>query len=283
MRARMAFGLALALALVAAGGARAAALESAWGTAPDAPAAFAAAPVAPGCEARLASWPIAPPSLSARVSGNGTPRSGPGPLNAERARVMLQSLTVPGWGQMTTGHHGAATVFYLLDAAIWTSFISFEIQSSMRMESSIRTAQLYAGIDLDGRSDDYRRIVGAYPSSDEYNRLVVYRDAANLYYNDPAQYRAYIAQHEITGSNAWSWVSPESYARYTDQRQSSQKAGLRANSALALALANRIVSAIHAAGASGHMTTGGRSLRLEWTPDFSQDPPGMRIGLRTSY
>ena len=115
---------------------------------------------------------------------------------------MLQSLTVPGWGQVTTGHMGAAKTFYLIETGIWVSFAAFEFQQSMRMESSVRTAQLFAGIDLHGRSDEYRRIVGSYPNSDEYNRLVVYRDAANLYFNDPAAYRAYIAAHEVTGSNA---------------------------------------------------------------------------------
>jgi hypothetical protein len=196
---------------------------------------------------------------------------------------MLQSLTVPGWGQITTGHHGAATTFFLIETGIWVSFAAFETQESMRMASSVRTAQLFAGIDLRGRSDEYRRIVGEFPNSDEYNRLVVYRDAANLYYNDPAAYRAYIAAHEITGSNAWSWADPASYDRYTAQRKSSQKAGLRANTALALALANRLVSAIHAAGASGHVPPPGRTLRLELTPDFAQIPPAMRLGLRATY
>jgi hypothetical protein len=253
------------------------------------PAAFAleaAPPFVPGPEFQalsIAALPIRPPVLATRVSGNGTPHSGPGPLNAERARVMLQSLTVPGWGQVTTGHPRAATTFYLIETGIWVSFAAFEMQESMRMQSSIRTAQLYAGIDLHGRSDEYRRIVGEFPNSDEYNRLVVYRDAANLYYNDPAAYRAYIAAHEVSGSNAWSWVDPDSYARYSAQRKSSQKAGLRANTALALALANRLISAIHAAGASGHMKPAHSSVRLELTPDFAQMPPAMRLGLSATY
>ena len=266
---------------------------SSWGasvaTAAAPPAGFAAeaAPPPPAsaeiAALSIAALPVGPPVLATRVSGSGAPRSGPGPLNAERARVMLQSLTVPGWGQITTGHPRAATTFYVIETGIWVSFAAFEIQESMRMQSSIRTAQLFAGIDLHGRSDEYRRIVGEFPNSDEYNRLVVYRDAANLYYNDPAAYRAYIAAHEISGSNAWSWADPDSYARYSSQRKSSQKAGLRANTALALALANRLISAIHAAGASGHLKPARSSVRLELTPDFAQMPPAMRLGLSATY
>jgi hypothetical protein len=296
MRASLAAALAITLALLCAcacARADAPPLASAWGAdvampaAPPAGFAFeTAAPLAPGPELgalSIAALPIAPPVLATRVAGSGTPHSGPGPLNAERARVMLQSLTVPGWGQVTTGHPRAATTFYLIETGIWVSFAAFEIQESMRMQSSIRTAQLFAGIDLHGRSDEYRRIVGEFPNSDEYNRLVVYRDAANLYYNDPAAYRAYIAAHEVSGSNAWSWVDPDSYARYSAQRKSSQKAGLRANTALALALANRLISAIHAAGASGHMKPAHSSVRLELTPDFAQMPPAMRLGLSATY
>jgi hypothetical protein len=288
MRARIAFALAwcVVLATPRAGAAASMTLESAWGAQlPAPPEAFAAGVQATTVAATLplSAWPLEPPVLATKVSGNSTERPQHGALNAERARVMLQSLTVPGWGQVTTGHPGAAKTFMLIETSIWVSFAAFEMQESMRMQSSVRTAQLFAGIDLHGRSDEYRRIVGSYPSSDEYNRLVVYRDAANLYFNDPAAYRAYIAAHEITGSNAWSWVDPDSYARYSSQRKSSQKAGLRANTALALALANRLVSAIHAASASGHTAPKGNSLRLELVPDFAQVPPAMRLDLRATY
>ena len=288
--AAMVSALVCVAAAHASGGA-ALSLSSPWGAAVAVaapPADFAALSQATARDAGPAELPLAvlaiePPTITPRVAGSSKPHSGPGPLNAERARVMLQSLTVPGWGQVTTGHPRAATTFYLIETGIWVSFAAFEIQEGMRMESSVRTAKLYAGINLDGRSDEYRRIVGSYPSSDEYNRLVVYRDAANLYYNDPAAYRAYIAAHEITGSNGWNWVDPDSYARYSAQRKSSQKAGLRANTALALALANRLISAIHAAGASGHLKPAHSSLRLEVTPDFERGSPSMRVALKASY
>ncbi|MGH3055977.1 MAG: hypothetical protein ACRDL7_13465, partial [Gaiellaceae bacterium] len=113
-----------------------------WNAAlPAPPEAFAAAPEPALAVAALplGVWPLEPPVLTPRISGNGQRHSNPGPLNAERARVMLQSLTVPGWGQVTTGHHGAATTFFLIETGIWVSFAAFEIQESMRMESSIHT------------------------------------------------------------------------------------------------------------------------------------------------
>src|SRR5262245_62113009 len=156
-----------------------------------------------------------------------------GVLSPERARVLLQSLTVPGWGQATVGKNKAAAAFLVAEAAIWGSFTAFRVQEMMRKESYENTAMLYAGIDLSDRDEEFRRIVGSYSSSEEYNRLVVRRDAANLYYGDPAAYEAYVAEHSLRGADSWSWSGEDQFNRYRSQRQDTQRAGLRANTALA--------------------------------------------------
>lgn len=177
-------------------------------------------------------------------------------LGPERARILLRSLTVPGWGQATLGHKGSARVFLIAEAGIWGAFTAFKIQQAHRTEAYLRTARLGAGIDMSGMDDEYRRIVGAFASSDEYNLLVVTRDAANLYLSDPAApdlegYRRYIAEHSIPADRTWAWQDEASFLRYGGQRKFAQKAGLRANAALGLAIANRLVSALHAARSAG--------------------------------
>ena len=129
---------------------------------------------------------LEPEVLAAR--GIGSPRPGHRAraipvLSAERARILLRSLTVPGWGQATAGRPTAARVFGIAELGVWATFAGFRIQEQMRRESYERTARILAGIDLRGRDDEFRRIVGAYISSDEYNQLVVFRDAANLLRN----------------------------------------------------------------------------------------------------
>ncbi len=168
-------------------------------------------------------------------------------LSAERARVLLRSLTVPGWGQLTTGHPTAATVFGIAELGVWTSYTAFRIQTQMRRDAFIRTARVLAGIDLKGRDEEFQRIVGAYVSSDEYNLLVVARDAANLYYNDPVAFRQYYDAHSLKGADVWQWPDDQSLRRYQGQRKDSQRAALRANAALAVAVVNRLLSAVHAA------------------------------------
>jgi hypothetical protein len=234
------------------------------------------------------------PEFAVRVSG-GT--AGPAPtkpkktrrasnvaLTPQRAQALLRSMTVPGWGQATLGHHTSATVFAVAEAGIWASFLAFRLQEELRIDSSIRTARYFAGINLTGRDDEFLKIVGAYASSDEYNLLVVSRDAANQYYDQPELYRAYIAEHSLSGANAWTWQDQASFLRYGSQRKEAQRAALRVNTALALAIANRIVSVLHAARLSSKAPLpGAASWNFEVVPAGGKDPTAFHYGVRARF
>ena len=197
-------------------------------------------------------------------------------LSAERARVLLRSLTIPGWGQITTGHPKAAAVFAIVEASVWTSYTAFSIQNRLRRQAYFRTAKVQGGIDLKSRDEEFQRIVGSYLSSDEYNQLVVARDAANLYYSDPVAFQAYITEHSLKGADLWTWPDDEALLRYRSQRKDSQRAQLRANAALAMAVVNRLLSAIHAARL--HDTTTSQTWELQTQPG-GDDPTALRLGV----
>lgn len=211
------------------------------------------------------------------------------PLGAERARILLQSLTVPGWGQATLGHRRSGSVFLVAEAGIWGAFAAFRVQEHLRTDTYERTARLFAGIDLEGRDDEFRRIVGSFASSEEYNQLVVTRIAANQYLFDPANpdmagYLAYIEQHSLRGADAWDWTDFESFRRFGSQRKDAQRAALRSNTALGLAIANRLLSALHAARLAGTTRPPEpRSWRFEVTPGPGDDPTALRAGLRATF
>lgn len=252
----------------------------------------------PGAEDPLASWlgrprvrREAPSDSAARVAADSVERierARQPALGAARAQVVLRSLSVPGWGQATLGHPTAAAVFGLIEAGVWTSYISFRVQEGLRTSTFERTAQLFAGIDVSHRDEEFRRIVGQYSSSDSYNQFVVRRDAANLYLSDPQHldydsYHAYIAAHELRGADTWSWDSFESAQRYRGQRKFAQRAALRANTALALALVNRLLSVLHVARLHGAADAHPRSWNIEVTPDPGAEPTAVRFGVRTRF
>jgi hypothetical protein len=210
-------------------------------------------------------------------------------LGPERARILLQSLTIPGWGQATLGHGTSAQWFAFTDLTIWVSYVSFRVQEQMRGESFRHTAMLGAGIDIRGRDEEYRRIVGAFISSDEYNLLVVSRDAANIYLRDLSNpdmegYRAYIERYSLRGADAWNWADVADFQRYGAQRKDAQRAGIRANNMLGLAIANRIVSALHAARMAGRTKPApAHAWRFEFEPAPGDDATAFRAALRTSF
>lgn len=234
------------------------------------------------------------PELGVRISGG---KAGPPPrkpkrgrrastiaLTPERAQALLRSMTIPGWGQATLGHRTSATVFAVAETGVWGSFLGFRIQQKLRRDAAARTARLFAGIDLRGRDEEFLRLVGAFASSDEYNQLVVMRDAANLFYNNPAAYRDYIAKHSLDGSNSWTWRDEASFLRYGSQRKDSQRAGLRANTALALAIGNRLLSILHVARIAGkNPAPGAHTWNFEVVPAGGQDPTAFHCGVRTSF
>jgi len=238
----------------------------------------------------LASTSITAPRDPAKQKprkGRPAPARGDEGLGPERARILLRSLTVPGWGQATLGHRGSARVFALAETGIWAAFVAFRVQQTLRTETYLRTARLSAGIDLRDQDDEFRRIVGAFASSDEYNLLVVARDAANLYLSDPdnpdlAGYRAYIAEHSLTGDRAWRWSDEEAFLRYGGQRKFAHRAELRSNTALALAVANRLVSALHAARLASRHAPEAQGWRLELEPGLAE-PGRFRAALTTRF
>lgn len=204
-------------------------------------------------------------------------------LDARRASILLRSLTVPGWGQATLGRTTSARVFGLIEAGIWGTFAAFQVQDRLRTNSYERTARIGAGIDLDGRDEEFRRIVGSFLSSEEYNLYVVARDAANLHYNDPAAMSAYIDQHSLRGADAWAWPDVESLLRYRDQRKDAQRAQQRANTTLAVAIANRLVSALHAARVAHRPVPDKTSWHLDVAPGAEGDWTALQLGVRARF
>ena len=225
------------------------------------------------------------PQKTPRTSRGAVPS---GVLGAERARILLRSLTLPGWGQATLGHRTSAVFFGLTEAGIWGTFAAFRIQVAMREDAFVRTARLHAGIDVQGRDEEWRRIVGGYASSDEYNLLVVARDAANLYLSDPAApdyagYRAYLEEHNLKGADTWNWSSPEVQRTYRDLRKNAQRAGQRANTVLAVAVVNRIASALHAARVAGHPARGAHAWQFEVVPVACDDATAFQLRVRARF
>ena len=171
---------------------------------------------------------------------------------APRARnprkALMLSLLLPGAGELYSGHKGRATGFFVSEGAIWANFAIWEVAAHLRRNDYIEQAQINAGVGTSSGSDDYWRLVGTYARSsgsgvDSYEDALR-RDARNEFPSDPAAQDAWVAERLPTGDRAWDWSSATLQESFRDTRQSSTRAFSRAKFSFALAILNRIASAI---------------------------------------
>jgi len=167
-----------------------------------------------------------------------------GPSHKKVLPDVLRSLALPGWGALHSGHRNVGFAFLAAEVALWTTVGVSVGQGRLRRGSSEDVANIYAGIDLDSHADNFRKLISNYRSSDEYNRLVVYREAAALYYGDYQRFNDYIDTHSLGGADAWNWDNEDQWERYRQLRRSSERAFQRARFAAAGALVNRVAAAI---------------------------------------
>lgn len=179
---------------------------------------------------------------------------------------VARSLILPGWGQFRGGYKGLGMVFLGVEAAIWTTFFISIAQGEKRENTYEETALLFADIDLNTVDDEVRRLVGQFQSSEEYNRLVVSREAAALHFGDFDAYNRYIDENSLQGLNSWQWATEDRFFQYSSERRSSDHAFQRAEYALFAAVINRAASALFA-------------WRLK--PHPSGDPQAAQPGIQT--
>jgi hypothetical protein len=163
-------------------------------------------------------------------------------------KALLFSLLLPGVGEMYMGHKGRATGFFVTEGAIWAHFAAWEVAGHLRKDDYIEQARLNAGVGVSSESDDYWRLVGIYDRSsgtgpDTYEESLR-RDARLEFPNDPAAQDAFVAERLPVGSRAWDWTSSALQGSYVDTRQNATRAFNRAKFSFALAILNRIASAI---------------------------------------
>ena len=160
----------------------------------------------------------------------------------------MLSLLLPGAGELYSGAKGRATGFFVAEGAIWANYVAYQIAGRLRRDNYIEQARLNAGLQTNSESDDFWRLVGTYTRSsgsgpDSYEDALR-RDARNEFPTDPVAQDAWVAQRLPSGNRAWTWTSVEARDRYLDTRHNSARAYRRAKFSFALAILNRLASAI---------------------------------------
>jgi len=85
------------------------------------------------------------------------------------AKSKLQSLILPGMGELNMGHEKRARSFFIREAAIWLVCIGGTKVSNWYETDYRAFAALHAGIDMDGKDYIFAVNMGHYNSFTEYN------------------------------------------------------------------------------------------------------------------
>ncbi len=151
------------------------------------------------------------------------------------SKAFLLSLALPGTGQLYSGDKTKAKVFLGAEAVWWGSFWLFKTLSNWKEEDYKNFAAAHAGVDLQGKSDDFFSNLAFYGSRDEYNQFT-------RLYNGPTE--PIYPEDDLWN---WEWESAEMRLKYRDLRNQSKTFDRRALYSVGAAILSRIVSGLDAA------------------------------------
>jgi len=161
-----------------------------------------------------------------------TASSGP-----SRGSAFIRSFLIPGWGQKYIGAKTSARTFFTAELALWTSFVVFQLRGQWLEDDYQLFGETHAGLEADGKADQYFVDVGNFNNIDDYNNAQLRnRDVAGLYDRQ---------------TFFWQWDSEANRLRYDDIRVRSESAYSNASFVIAGVLANHVISGIHAAYLAG--------------------------------
>ncbi len=170
-----------------------------------------------------------------------------------KSKAFFYSLLLPGLGHAYVGDKQGAKTFFIIEAAIWTSFIFFEVQGYIREENYQDYAQVFAGVSGTNKSDDYYSLIGQYDSWVDYEaylknegRFALYPDA------DSQTLDEYFIDNRVSDYEPWVWRSVDERRTFRGNRSDSKLSYRRALYAVAVAMGNRAAAAFFSLGATNN-------------------------------
>lgn len=148
-------------------------------------------------------------------------------------KAALLSFVLPGAGQWYAGEKNRAGAFLAGEGIMWAAFAYFKTVQSVKQSDYEAYALANAGINPDGKNDDFYRILSFYLSREEYNSAGRIIDPSRPYYPDTEYWD-------------WRWRSEQDLEAYRNLRNQQAEARNRSRFAIGALVANRILSTFDA-------------------------------------
>ena len=176
------------------------------------------------------------------------------------AKNKLQSLILPGLGELKMGNEERARSFFIREAALWLICIGGKKASSW-YESDYRAfAELHAGVDMDGKDYIFAVNMGHYGSLSEYNATKARKRQVNKIYKEGE-------------GNEWEWDNVENRLHFDNLRIQSLIFDKYARFAIGGLVLHRFISLIDV------IVLERRQSKISLTPKFSTNAGNLQFKL----
>ena len=195
------------------------------------------------------------------------------PEKKSKGLAIIYSLLLPGMGELYADSYSSGKYFTIAEGTLWGFLIGFNSYGDWQKENYKSFAESYAGVELDGKDEDYLATIGNYVNVDQYNR----EQELNREFRDVYE----------RGEYFWNWQNPDRRGEYRTLWESSERAYNNIQFAIGGLILNRIVSAINAVRlVNKHNKGAGEALNWSFDVGMKQPPnlpPNISFGFTKSF
>ncbi len=172
--------------------------------------------------------------------------------------AIIYSLLLPGMGELYAGDYSMGKYFTIADAVSWGFVAGFSIHGNNQADNYKAFAKTHAGVNPDGKEDDYFADIGNYLNIDDFNL-------------EREQLRRFDEAYNID-TDFWKWENNSVREEYRSMWTSSEESFDKIQFAVGALVINRIISAINAARTVGRHNAKADELSWNVSVGLSQKP-----------
>jgi hypothetical protein len=154
------------------------------------------------------------------------------PAKKNAGLAIIYSLLLPGMGELYAESYSSGKYFTIAEGALWGTLIGMNVYGNWQQDRYKSFAVSKAGINPDGKDEEYFATISEYLSIEQYN-------------NEKALERNFAEMYN-TNIYYWNWENPDDRRKYRSMWVSSEQTFNDIRFVAGLLIVNRLVSAINA-------------------------------------
>ena len=178
---------------------------------------------------------------------------------------VLLSALLPGAGHFYAGRMDVGAYFLGAEAAMWLGLLGVNYYGGILRDDSRSFASVHAGLNKDGKDDNYFANVGSFLNIYQYN-------------NDKLQSGQYDKIYDIN-TYFWNWDSPSNQGEFDQQRKKSERTYNLSTVFFTGLIINRLVSGISALVLTNKINSSG----IKVSSGFTQSPENKIDGIKLNF